>query len=649
MPLRFRVPERGLADLPLCAAGLPQDLRDGVCVSYSSIALRVAARDVGAALKALRAGGRDLAVVRAGRLRFPPVSAATRAWREGGGSGDVPGSPKEEGPSEAPGARPGDRGECPASGPQDSSDVSREQGSLEDFRDILINAEELGASGASEVPPQADQRDGQREEQGAPVGAPDPLLSAGGLSAASSLALSDAFHATPAAAALRQAGVSYSLVPAERALPYERLPRQLLLELLLAAAARERGEPAPPPPTAFETIGHIAHYNLRAQHLPYRFLIGAVTLDAEGAIRTVVTKPEAITGVFRACPLELIAGEPDYVAEVHQGGLRFRLDFSTVYWNSRLGEEHERVCAAVAQRVREAEGLTLAGSEARVAAAEDAAARASVAHSVPVDSQNPVWVLDATGGVGPFAISLAASHGVRHIVCNDLNPEAYRWMQENVRINGCERQVECRNDDAKVLLKELLPARRVGAVLLNLPEMSIEFLGSAGEVLGEIRRFLAPWRETRSDLARGVDPRSVPADACDSSNSPSPSRSPDNLPAGVFPWFYVECFSSEGDAEGDILLRAMAQIYPSVGRWLASRGARPSAEEIRAAADLAFAGTQAVRRVRMVSASKFYCCLEFRLTWLDEGRLLGALQTLLGGKAADGAPEAQEPLSKRAS
>ena len=43
-------------------------------------------------------------------------------------------------------------------------------------------------------------------------------------------------------------------------------------------------------PSSFETVGHIAHLNLREVHLPFKFLIAQVMLDKYGAIKTVINK-----------------------------------------------------------------------------------------------------------------------------------------------------------------------------------------------------------------------------------------------------------------------------------------------------------------------------------------------------------------------
>lgn len=63
-------------------------------------------------------------------------------------------------------------------------------------------------------------------------------------------------------------------------------------------------------PGSFETIGHIAHFNLRSGHLPYKHLIGQVCLDKNPSIKTVVTKMKEIENQFRVFDMEVIAGLP---------------------------------------------------------------------------------------------------------------------------------------------------------------------------------------------------------------------------------------------------------------------------------------------------------------------------------------------------
>ena len=41
--------------------------------------------------------------------------------------------------------------------------------------------------------------------------------------------------------------------------------------------------------------------------------------------------------------MELLAGEDRFEVEVKESGCVFRFDFSKVYWNPRLGTEHDRL------------------------------------------------------------------------------------------------------------------------------------------------------------------------------------------------------------------------------------------------------------------------------------------------------------------
>ena len=46
-------------------------------------------------------------------------------------------------------------------------------------------------------------------------------------------------------------------------------------------------------PCSFETVGHIAHLNLRDELLPFKHLVGQVLLDKNPSIRTIVNKVRA--------------------------------------------------------------------------------------------------------------------------------------------------------------------------------------------------------------------------------------------------------------------------------------------------------------------------------------------------------------------
>jgi hypothetical protein len=126
-----------------------------------------------------------------------------------------------------------------------------------------------------------------------------------------------------------------TLVPYEIDLGYDELSAATVLRQLLPAHVTV--------PTAFETIGHIAHVNLREEHLPYKHLIGEVFLDKNLHVHTVINKVGRIANEYRVYNHELIAGEERYETTVREHSFDFRLNASKVYWNSRLSTEHQRM------------------------------------------------------------------------------------------------------------------------------------------------------------------------------------------------------------------------------------------------------------------------------------------------------------------
>ena len=80
-------------------------------------------------------------------------------------------------------------------------------------------------------------------------------------------------------------------------------------------------------PGSFETVGHIAHLNLRDELAAYKHVIGRVLLDKNPRLRTVVNKVGSIDSEFRVPAWELLAGDTSLETEV--GRCRLTL------WNMR--------------------------------------------------------------------------------------------------------------------------------------------------------------------------------------------------------------------------------------------------------------------------------------------------------------------------
>lgn len=176
-------------------------------------------------------------------------------------------------------------------------------------------------------------------------------------------------------------------------------------------------------PSSFETIGHVAHLNIPEELLPFKDVIAKVIYDKNyPRIKTIVNKVGAISNEFRVPKFEVLAGTNDMVTEVKQYGATFKLDYSLVYWNSRLEHEHIRLVS-----------LFRAGE----------------------------IICDMFAGIGPFAIPAAQKGCI--VYANDLNPDSIRYLKINAEINKVDDRVSAYNMDARKFISELLTLP-VGAV-----------------------------------------------------------------------------------------------------------------------------------------------------------------------------------------
>lgn len=128
-----------------------------------------------------------------------------------------------------------------------------------------------------------------------------------------------------------------------------------------------------------------------------------------------VNKVGTIANEFRVPKFEILAGDKDMMTEVRQYGARFKLDYSLVYWNSRLEHEHMRLISLF---------------------------------------QSGETICDMFAGIGPFAIP-AAQKGCL-IYANDLNPDSIRFLKINAEINKVNDSIVAYNMDARKFVSQLM-------------------------------------------------------------------------------------------------------------------------------------------------------------------------------------------------
>ncbi|KAG9255043.1 Met-10+ like-protein-domain-containing protein [Emericellopsis atlantica] len=168
-------------------------------------------------------------------------------------------------------------------------------------------------------------------------------------------------------------------------------------------------------PTGFNSVGHVAHLNLREQYLPYKHIIGQVILDKNAHLKTVINKLSNVgtESEFRTFPYEVLAGPDDLNVEVKESGCIFQFDYGTVYWNSKLSTEHERI--------------------------------------VDLFQQGDV-VVDVMAGIGPFAVPAGKKNVF--VWANDKNPESFKYLEKAIDKNRVGSFVRPYNEDGHEFIKQ---------------------------------------------------------------------------------------------------------------------------------------------------------------------------------------------------
>lgn len=191
--------------------------------------------------------------------------------------------------------------------------------------------------------------------------------------------------------------------------------------------------------SAFDVIGDIAVVRIPDSLYPKRHLVADVILKNLRRVKSVYAQVGKVDGVLRLRKLEWLGGiqKTDTVHKEH--GCRFHLDVSKVYFTPRLS--HERLI--VAKMVQPGE-----------------------------------VVVNMFGGVAPFSVLIAKLQETAKIYSIDLNPDAYAFAVENVKLNKVVDRVIPILGDSKEVVRHSLRGE-ADRVLLPLPEDSHRYLEDA--------------------------------------------------------------------------------------------------------------------------------------------------------------------------
>ncbi len=173
-------------------------------------------------------------------------------------------------------------------------------------------------------------------------------------------------------------------------------------------------------PTSFDVVGDIAIIRIPDGLEDHESAIAAAILRTNTSVK-VVAADAGVKGPLRIRDLRVLAG-PSRTETVHREyGLSYKVDVAKAYFSPRLGTERLRI----AEQVEPGEA-----------------------------------VVDLFAGVGPYAILIAKRRQPRAVYAFDANPDAFRFLEENVRRNRATR-VEPRLGDATRLLSDTEPPDRV--------------------------------------------------------------------------------------------------------------------------------------------------------------------------------------------
>jgi len=188
--------------------------------------------------------------------------------------------------------------------------------------------------------------------------------------------------------------------------------------------------------TSFDVIGSVAILEIPKELEKKEKEIAKAVMLVHGNVKTVAKKAGARKGTYRLRRLKIIAGDKKTETIYNENNCLFKLDIAKVYFSPRLVFERRRIASLV--------------------------------------KPNEV-ILALFAGVGPFPIVIAKFQPKTKIYAIELNPDAFRYLEENIRLNKMQEVITpIKGDVGKIVPKKFV--NFADRILMPLPKGGEGFL-----------------------------------------------------------------------------------------------------------------------------------------------------------------------------
>jgi len=196
-------------------------------------------------------------------------------------------------------------------------------------------------------------------------------------------------------------------------------------------------------PSSYDIIGDIAVIRIPDALKHRAEEIAEAIMEINSHVHTVLNQVSPVSGDFRLRRLEWVMGEKKTETIHKEHGCLFKVDLEKCYFSPRLSFERARVAGEVK----------------------------------PSET-----VVNMFAGVGCFSILIAKKAEAKKVYSIDINPDAIRYTEENVALNGVAHIVKPILGDAGSIIEEKLEGV-ADRVLMPLPEKAYEYIVFAVEAL----------------------------------------------------------------------------------------------------------------------------------------------------------------------